>query len=257
MFDLVERQAPGGRPCREAVGGALGHDFRNLCRSNQHPGIPDPQPNRSLAILIIGAAMMQAALLVASTASTLSFASAFGDRWGGVPGTAGVLGVAAGSIGLTWLMGRTGRRFGLIAAYTVAAAGAGLAIAGTLMEPLLAIGGLLLLGVGGAGSQLARYAGAELYPESRKGFAIAAVVWAGSIGAVGGPAMLAPSSDFASWVGLPPLTGAFLLAIVAAVVAGSASTGLPRFNGQARAKRRRRPWYACSTYLPPESRWPR
>ena len=195
-----------------------------------------PQPNRSLAILIIGAAMMQAALLVASTASTLSFASAFGDRWGGVPGTAGVLGVAAGSIGLTWLMGRTGRRFGLIAAYTVAAAGAGLAIAGTLMEPLLAIGGLLLLGMGGAGSQLARYAGAELYPESRKGFAIAAVVWAGSIGAVGGPAMLAPSSDFASWVGLPPLTGAFLLAIVAAVVAGSASTGLPRFNGQARSQ---------------------
>lgn len=193
-------------------------------------------PGRSLAVLSTGAAMMQAALMLASTASTLLFAAAFGDRWAGVPGTAGVLGVAAGSIGLTYVMGRMGRRFGLIGAYAVAAFGAGIAIAGAVASPLLAVGGLFLLGIGGAGSQLARYAGAELYPESRKGFALGAVVWAGSIGAVGGPAILAPSSDAAGWVGLPPLTGAFLLAAIAAGVAGSASTGLPRFTTPARSQ---------------------
>jgi hypothetical protein len=116
-------------------------------------------PGRSLAVLAVGAATMQAAIGAASTASTLMFAGVFGDRWGGVPPTAGVLGVAAGSIGLTWLMGRTGRRLGLVAAYAVAAVGAGVAVAGVLAEPLLVVAGLCLLGVGNAGSQLARYAG--------------------------------------------------------------------------------------------------
>jgi MFS family permease len=202
------------------------------------------RPGRSLAVLITGAAMMQAALMVASTAGTLSYAAAFGDRWAGIPGTAGVLGVAAGSVGLTWLMGRIGRRPGLIAAYAAGAAGAVLAIAGVLVEPLLTTGGLFLLGVGGAGSQLARYAGGELYPETRKGFAIGAVVWAGTIGAVGGPALLAASADAAGWFGLPPLAGAFLLAVAAAGVAGLVTTGLRRRTapnpGQATTGRRLR-----------------
>jgi MFS family permease len=158
----------------------------------------------------------------------LTFAGVFGDRWGGVPPTAGVLGVATGSLSLTWLMGLTGRRFGLITAYAVAAAGAGIAVASALIEPLLVVGGLFLLGVGNAGSQLARYAGAELYPASRKGFALGAVVWAGTIGAVGGPAMLAPAAAVAEVAGLPPLTGAFLLALVAAAVAGLVTTGVHR-----------------------------
>jgi MFS family permease len=183
-------------------------------------------PGRSLAVLAVGAATMQAAIGAASTASTLMFAGVFGDRWGGVPPTAGVLGVAAGSIGLTWLMGRTGRRLGLVAAYAVAAVGAGVAVAGVLAEPLLVVAGLCLLGVGNAGSQLARYAGAELYPASRKGFALGAVVWAGTVGAVGGPAMLAPTAAAADGAGLPPLTGAFLLALVAAAVAGLVTTGV-------------------------------
>lgn len=200
--------------------------------THAEPTTPTSRPvvnrGRSLAVLTTGAAMMQAAIMVASTASTLLFAGVFGDRWGGVPPTAGVLGVAAGSIGLTWLMRRTGRRVGLITAYAVAAAGAGVAVAGVLMVPLLVVAGLFLLGVGNAGSQLARYAGAELYPASRKGFALGAVVWAGTIGAVGGPAMLAPAAAVADVAGLPPLTGALLLALVAAAVAGLVTTGIRR-----------------------------
>lgn len=183
-------------------------------------------PRRSLAVLTVGAAMMQAAVMVASTAGTLMFAGVFGDRWAGAPSTAGVAGVAAGSIGLTWLMRRTSRRSGLVAAYAVAAVGAGVAVAGVLIEPLLLVGGLLLLGVGSAGSQLARYAGAEVYPASRKGFALGVVVWAGTVGAVGGPAMLAPTAAVADAAGLPSLTGAFVLALITAVVAAVVTTGV-------------------------------
>jgi hypothetical protein len=65
------------------------------------PAHPEPtttvrNPGRFLAVLTLGAGLMQAAIMVASTASTLMFAGVFGDRWGGVPSTAGVLGVAAG-----------------------------------------------------------------------------------------------------------------------------------------------------------------
>jgi MFS family permease len=181
---------------------------------------------RSLAMLVTGAAMMQAATMVASTAGILMFAAAFGDRWGGVPGTAGVLGVAAGVLGLTRVMGRSGRRRGLILAYCVGAAGAGLALTGVLAGPMLVVAGLFLLGVGNAGSQLARYAGAELYPASRRGLAVGAVVWAGTIGAVGGPALLAVPASVDDRLGLPPLTGAFLLALLAAGAAGAATLGV-------------------------------
>jgi MFS family permease len=186
------------------------------------------RPGRSLALLITGSAVMQAAMMIAGTASTLLFADVFGDRWGGVPGTAGVLGTAAGVIGLTWLMRRTGRRCGLIAAYAVAGAGAGLAVVGILIQPLLVVAGLFLVGVGGAAAQLARYAGAELYPDARKGFALGAVVWGGTIGAVGGPALLSVTASVADQVGLPPLAGPFLLALLAAAVAALATIGIPR-----------------------------
>jgi MFS family permease len=131
-------------------------------------------------------------------------------------------------IGLTWLMGRTGRRSGLIAAYAAAGVGAGLAVAGILVQPLLVVAGIFLLGVGGAAAQLARYAGAELYPDARKGFALGAVVWGGTIGAVGGPALLAVTASVADQVGLPPLAGAFLLALLAVAVAVLATIGIPR-----------------------------
>jgi len=186
------------------------------------------KPARSLAMLVLGSALMQAAVVLSSTASTLLFAADFGDRWGGLPSTAAVSGVVVGSVGLTRLMGRAGRRPGLVAAYAVAAAGAGCALAGVLVQPLLVVAGLFLLGFGNAGSQLARYAGAELYPASRQGFALGAVVWAGTIGAVGGSALLAPAGGAAGRVGLPALAGAFLLAIAATGMASLVTTGVHR-----------------------------
>jgi MFS family permease len=180
---------------------------------------------RALAVLVVGAAMTQAAVVVAATAGTVMFATAFGDRWGTVPGTAIVVGAATGTIGLARLMLRTGRRPGMIAAYTVAAVGGGLALVG---PPVLVVVGLFLTGCGSAGSQSARYAAAELYPPARRGFALGAVVWAGTVGGVGGPAVLGPAADLAVRFGLPGPTGALLLAFAATAIAAVVTTGLPR-----------------------------
>lgn len=156
-------------------------------------------PGRSLAVLAVGAATMQAAIGAASTASTLMFAGVFGDRWGGVPPTAGVLGVAAGSIGLTWLMGRTGRRLGLVAAYAVTAVGAGVAVAGVLAEPLLVVAGLCLLGVGNAGRSWHGMRAPSSIPLPARGSP--SVPWCG-------PGLSARWADRRCWrPPLPPLTG--------------------------------------------------
>jgi MFS family permease len=176
---------------------------------------------RGLAVLVVGAAMMQAAVVVGTTAATLMFASAFGDRWGSVPYTATVVGAAAGSVGLT----RPARRTGMIAAYSVAAVGAGLALTGA---PVLVVAGLFLVGCGSAGSQSARYAGADLYPVGRQGVALGAVVWAGTIGGVGGPVLMGPVADLSGRAGIAGLTGALLLASAATVIAATVTVALPR-----------------------------
>ncbi len=66
---------------------------------------------------------------------------------------------------------------------------------------------------------LSRYAAAELYPVRRRGFAISSVIWAATIGAVGGPLLLAPSSAAVGALGSSAMTGPFLLATLASCIA--------------------------------------
>jgi MFS family permease len=54
------------------------------------------------------------------------------------------------------------------------------------------------------------------------------VVWAATIGGVGGPALLGPIGDLAARAGLSELTGAFLLALGAAAVAAVVTIKAPR-----------------------------
>jgi MFS family permease len=180
---------------------------------------------RSLAALFTGAAAINAAMVTASTTATLVFADAIGGGWGGVPNAAGVAGTAIGVVVLTRLMSRRSRRAGLLLGAAVGTSGAALATAGAATGALWAVlAGMLLLGVGNAGAQLSRYAAADLYPVPRRGFALGAVVWAGTIGAVGGPLLLAPVTHAAHLLGLPPLAGAFGFALGCLLVAGIAAT---------------------------------
>src|SRR6185312_143585 len=142
---------------------------------------------RVMTALFSGAALMNAAMAVASTVSTIVAGDHLGARWGAVPNTAGIVGTGIGALALTALMGRRGRRFGLTCGYLASACGAALACAAVAAGDVVALStGMLLLGLGNAGAQLSRYAAADLYPAERRGFAIGTVVWAGAVGAVGG-----------------------------------------------------------------------
>lgn len=182
---------------------------------------------RPMAVLFAGSALMNAAIATASTVSSIVAADRLGDGWGGVPPTAGIVGTGIGAVLLTRLMGIRGRRAGLMLGYAAATAGAVLTIigaAGAGTASVVAIAaGMALIGLGNGGAQLSRYAAADLYPAARRGFAIGTLVWAGAIGAVGGPLLLGRTGAAASALGWLPSTGAFVFAALAAGAALAAS----------------------------------
>jgi MFS family permease len=89
---------------------------------------------------------------------------------------------------------------------------------------------MTLLGVGNAGGQLSRYAAADLYPPHRRGMAMGAVVWAGTVGAVGGPLLMMPSQHAADTLGWSPMSGPFALAAVAVIGALLVAAATPRMR---------------------------
>jgi MFS family permease len=181
-----------------------------------------------MAVLFVTAALMNAAMAAASPVSTIIAADRFGAAWGGVPNTAGIVGTGFGAIVLTRAASRWSWRASLARGYIAATVGGALAIPAVAGGDITILSiGMLLLGLGNAGALLSRYAAAELYPVQRRGFAIGAVVWAGAVGAVGGPLVLMPASNVASRLGLVAPAGPFLFATLASAVAAAMLLGMP------------------------------
>jgi MFS family permease len=172
---------------------------------------------------------MNTAMAAASTAATLIASEAAGAGWSGVPNAAGVLGTAAGTLTAGQLIARRGSKAVLLGLYGTAVAGglvAFTAAVSTTMTVLLV--GMFLLGLGSGAAQLSRYLAAELFPPNRKGFALSLIVWAGTVGAIVGPTLIAPGAGFATGLGLPGLAGPVLVAVVMTAAALLATTVLRR-----------------------------
>lgn len=179
------------------------------------------------AALFTGAALNSAVIATTSTVAALVAVDALGQAWGGVPGTAAVIGTGLGALLVTALTHRAGTRAALRLGYVASTLGAAAgAVAVPLANVVLLVGGMLLIGLGNAAAQLSRYAAAELVPARRRGFAIGLIVWAGTVGAVGGPLLLLPSARLAETLGRPALSGAFLLSVPAGLLAALAVSGL-------------------------------
>lgn len=184
-----------------------------------------------LVALFVSSALMTAAVAEASAVSTLVAADRLGDSLGALPNTATVAGTGLGALVLSRLMAARGRRAGLLTGYAAALAGALLA---TLAVPrrdiALLVVGMTLLGVGNAAAALSRYAAADLYPPERRGLAIGAVVWAGTVGAVGGPLLMLPAQHAAQDAGHDPMSGPFALAALATLGALLVGLATPRIR---------------------------
>ncbi|MEV7039542.1 MFS transporter [Amycolatopsis sp. NPDC051061] len=206
---------------------------------------------RSMGALFAGVALLNTATVGLSTAATLIVAAGSGPGWSGLPSVANVLGTAAGALGAGLLLPGHGRRRVLAAGYGVAAAGALIAFAGALttsLVPLLL--GILLVGLGNGGAQLSRYLAADLYPEERRGRALSNVVWAGTVGALAGPALMAPAADVVTGFGWPSLSGPVAVAVLATAGAALAAAFLPRHVPPPREKAAAAPVRATGVVRP-------
>jgi MFS family permease len=172
---------------------------------------------RTVATLVAGVALGSTGHIAAVTVATIVATHIVGGTtaWSGAPSATVVLGSAAGAIGLSWLMVRRGRRFGLAFGYVVSVVGALVATASVILLslPMLLVG-TVLIGFGNSSNQLSRYTAADMAPTTRRASAIGVVVWGATIGAVAGPNLAAPAGKIALALGLPELSGPYLVPVI-------------------------------------------
>jgi MFS family permease len=171
---------------------------------------------RTVWTLVAGVGLGSTGHIAAVTVATIAADELGGSEvWSGAPGAAVVLGAAIGSVLLSNLMVRSGRRAGLSAGYAIGVVGALLGTAAIVGGSLsLLIVGTVLIGFGNSSNQLSRYTAADLYPPDRRASAIGIVVWGATIGAVVGPNLVAPAGVAAEALGLPDIAGAYLLPVL-------------------------------------------
>ena len=172
--------------------------------------------------LTAGVALGSTGHIAAVTVATIVAKDLLGsDTLAGLPGATVVLGAAMGSVLLSMLMARRGRRPGLALGYAIGVGGALVATAGVLLRafPLLLVG-TLLIGFSNSSNQLSRYAAADMVPSARRASAIGTVVWGGTVGSVIGPWLVPIAGAMAVAVGLPSLAGPYLVPVAFVGVAG-------------------------------------
>ncbi|MEV6062307.1 MFS transporter [Nocardia asteroides] len=134
----------------------------------------------------------------------------------GLPSALFTAGSAVAAVAVGRLSQARGRRPGLAAGYLTGAIGSlGVIAAAAMDNPLLLFVALFVYGAGTATNLQARYAGADLATESRRGRAVSTVLVATTVGGVVGPNLAAPTGELARVLGIPYLAGPFLLAALA------------------------------------------
>ena len=180
-------------------------------------GIEDgqvPRLRRRLQwVLFAISALGSTGYLAAITAGTLAAAEiAGGPAIGGVPTASLTLGTALAASVLSSFMLRAGRRPGIIIGLGIGFVGALVAVGAVLAGsiPLLLLGSALT-GFANGASQLGRYVAADLATPERRASAVGIVVWGATAGAVIGPNLIGPGGIVADAIGVPTLSGAYVL----------------------------------------------
>ena len=176
---------------------------------------------RTLVVLVVAQAFGGAGLAAGLAVGALLARDLLGgEALSGLPSALQVIGAALAAVPLSRLMGRLGRRPGLVSGYLLGAVGAAVAVAAAEVRsfPLLLIGSVLF-GVGNASNLLSRYAAADLALPAGRARAISTVLLATTLGAVAGPNLVDPMGGAARALELPTLAGPFVLAVAAYGVA--------------------------------------
>ncbi|SJN33309.1 major facilitator superfamily MFS_1 [Microbacterium esteraromaticum] len=181
---------------------------------------PDALPalqRRTVAILSLGQVLGGIAFGSTVSLGALLAADLSGDdALSGLATASVTLGAAAFAIPLARFAARRGRRLSLTAGNLLALIGVFVVITSAALRvfPLLLVG-IVMIGMGNAGNLQSRFAATDLAAPKHRGRDLSIVVWSTTIGGVTGPLLLTPGEALGQAVGMPPLTGSYLFALVA------------------------------------------
>ncbi len=195
-----------------------------MSTTDQTPGIETLESPRILSIhnhsvVTLSAAQMFGGIAIAGSmpaGALLAISLTDSEAFAGLVQTAGVLGAAIFALPLARIALTKGRRPALASGYGLGIIGAVLVIAGAVSRQIaLVLVGSLFVGVASAASLQARYAATDLALPQNRARSLSYVVWATTIGAVLGPNLLNFSGSVGVSLGLPQLSGAYVIAGIA------------------------------------------
>jgi MFS family permease len=194
-------------------------------RVNEYVKSPEKQRRlykKTLWIVVASQIFGGAGLAAGITVGALLAQDMLGnDSLSGLPAALFTLGSAAAALIVGRLSQRFGRRVGLAAGFIAGGAGAlGVVFAALWGQIALLFASLLVYGAGTATNLQARYAGTDLAKPSQRAKAISIAMVFTTIGAVAGPNLVEPTGRMAASIGLPALSGPFVLAAAAYLIAG-------------------------------------
>jgi MFS family permease len=177
---------------------------------------------RTMIVVIASQIMGGAGLAAGITVGALLAQDMLGtDSYAGVPTALFTLGSAAAALIVGRLSQRLGRRAGLAAGFLTGGLGAaGVVLAAVFNNIALLFLSLLVYGAGTATNLQARYAGTDLALPTRRAKAISTAMVFTTFGAVAGPNLVNSTGRIAASMGAPALSGPFMLAAIAYILAG-------------------------------------
>ncbi|MFB8764846.1 MFS transporter [Nocardiopsis alba] len=178
---------------------------------------PHPDQRRVLTVLVVAQVLSGAGLAAGITVGALLAQEMLGGSgWAGLPTALFTVGSAAAAVLIGRTSQRLGRRTGLAAGYATGAVGALGVVAAAMADSVaLLFVSLFVYGAGTATNLQARYAGADLATPGGRGRALSTVMVATTLGAVVGPNLVERLGALARSLGIPELSGPFLLAAAA------------------------------------------
>ena len=184
--------------------------------------IPPRTVQRLMIVLFAAQALFSAAFVANSTVNPIAGQQLSGiTALSGLPGTLVLIGAAYAAFIAGRTVPRLGWRRGLSLGFVLAAVGMAVSAWAIIIHSfaLFLIG---LISVGGARGfvDLSRYAAADANEPQNRAKAISTVVWAGTIGAIGGPALVEPMGNLMAGFGVDKLSGPFVSGVFLCLASG-------------------------------------